>query len=218
MIFLWGFLGDVRGFYFPQPDYLFPSRFSDAPSLKIFGSLVFGELYEGLVGLGYMGAGMGFRYFGSKDGMFSDNSLYAGGRLKNFGISATYCWVKIEDHFESTLGGIVSSSLRGKTFDISVSGGYIYTPILSFEGAIKGEFTTLFLGAHARPAIYEIFKVGILLDFGDIILGGIYRNVGNSFGIMVYYGSSFGPLTFSALSHADLGEIASLGSTLIFPR
>jgi hypothetical protein len=59
MIFLFGFLGDVRGFYFPQVDYLFPSRFSDAPSLKIFGSSVFGELYEGLVGMELYGCGFG---------------------------------------------------------------------------------------------------------------------------------------------------------------
>jgi len=218
MIFLFGFLGDVRGFYFPQVDYLFPSRFSDAPSLKIFGSSIFGELYEGLVGWSYMGAGLGFRYFGSRDGLFSDNSIYAGGRFRNFGISVIYGWVKIEDHFESTLGGMLSSSSRGKIFEISISAGYIYTPIISFEGAIKGDFATLFVGANARPGIYELLNLGIILDFGDITLGGIYRNAGNSFGVMVYYNSFWGPFTFSALSHADLGEIISLSSSFIFPR
>ncbi len=218
MILILGFLGDVRGSYFPQTDYLFPSKFSDAPTIKIYGSFLFGELYEGLIGWGYMGTGLGLRYFGSKEGTFSDNTLYVGRKFKNFGISVAYAWARIGDYTENTLGGTLSSSVRGKTFEISASFGYIYTPLLSFEGIIRDDFGTFFLVSQSRPGIYEIFNVGILLDFGDIALGGIYRSAGNSFGVIVYYNSSGGPLNFSTLSHSDLGETISFSSALIFPR
>ncbi|MEO0139149.1 MAG: hypothetical protein ABIL16_06475 [candidate division WOR-3 bacterium] len=213
------FIGDIRGFYpSGNPEYVFPSKFSDVLTFKGGGSRVFGELYEGFLGWGYMGVGGGFRFFGTLDGVFRDNSIYVGGKYKGFGISAIYGWVSIGDYYENALGAMLSAGNRGEVLDVWISAGYLYTPIIAFEGYFKGNFATLFINSFARPGIYEVFTVGVILDFGDIDVGGVYRNLGNTFGITVSHNIPLGFMNISVLNHEDLGEVISFQNAFVFPR
>jgi len=102
--------------------------------------------------------------------------------------------------------------------DVWISAGYLYTPIIAFEGYFKGNFATLFINSFARPGIYEVFTVGVILDFGDIDVGGVYRNLGNTFGITVSHNIPLGFMNISVLNHEDLGEVISFQNAFVFPR
>ncbi len=214
-----GFLGDVRGFYpTGYPEWIFPSKFSDLPTLHFAGSYLFEEVYESYISWGFKGVGGGFRYFGTLDSLFSDYGAFIGGRIGYISVGIYYTVVKIGGYMENDLGGVLSSGRRTKTFDVWISGGYLYTPFLAFEGSIKGNYAGLMVSSLARPGIYTRNSVSVYLEFENMRIGGIYINFGNTFGMFITYYPFFGRLSFSFLYHEALGENFTFDNFILIPR
>ncbi len=187
---------------------LFPTKVGDRFVFRAGGGRMFYEVNEAFASLSYHSVSLGVRYYGTGDSLFSDQTLYVAVRYGGVGISAALGSNSVGSH-STSYGGAVLSVERGSTpLILRVSAGYVATPLIAAEVEVRRRGAGARLHAISRPGIYTDLTFYPYVEMGDIIVGGMYRTAGNTFGLFVTLPGGPGRFSLLLTTHEALGESA----------